>query len=72
MTATQYAAIRNALGLTHSALAAVLGVDLRTSQRWEGAERSIPPIVGAVLRLLDQRKLSVADLAAAAKQERLQ
>ena len=62
MTATDFAAIRKALGLSHAALAALVGVDQRSSRRWEAGEREIPPAVAKLLRLLDARRLTVDDV----------
>ncbi len=62
MTPSDYRTIRKALGLTHSALAAALGVDIATTQRWEAGDRKIPPAVSTILRLLNERKISLDDV----------
>lgn len=52
MTADDFHAARAALGLTQAQMAVALESDLRTIQRWEGGERSIPGPVRVALRLL--------------------
>lgn len=44
-------AIRTALGLTTGRLAALLGVDVRTVQRWIAGERDVPEPAWRLLNL---------------------
>lgn len=52
MNAATLAKIRAAAGLTQAELAEKLGVHLRTVQKWEGAERSIPEPIVKLLAIL--------------------
>ena len=52
MTPDQYRAVLEALGLTQSGGARLLGVDERTSRRWANGERDIPPPAQRFLRYL--------------------
>ena len=52
MTADDFHQARAALGLTQAQMAEALESDLRTIQRWEGGERSIPGPVRVALRLM--------------------
>lgn len=49
MTPAEFRQSRKSLGLTQGQLAALIGVDRRTVQKWEGAERDMHP---AAVRLL--------------------
>ena len=53
MKAKQFAAIRAASTKTQKELAEWLGVHLRTVQKWEGNERSIPGPVEKLMKQLD-------------------
>ena len=50
MTAKQFTQIRAAAGYTQQALADWLEVHLRSVQRWEGNERTIPGPVAKLMR----------------------
>lgn len=65
MTADQYRAALAWLGLSQVAAARLLGADARTSRRWALGERSIPPTVAVLLRLLIAGKIAQTDIAAA-------
>jgi len=52
MTPTDLVTTRKRLGLTQAELATALSIDLRTVQRWEGGERSIPPYLALALKAL--------------------
>jgi len=52
MTADQYRAAIETLGLSQIAAARLLGVDERTSRRWANGERDIPPPAERFLRYL--------------------
>lgn len=46
MTAAEFAAARQTIGMTQMALAERLGVHWRTVQKWEAGERRVPgPVV---------------------------
>lgn len=49
MTKEEFRALRKKAGMTQQAIADFLGVDIRTSQRYEAGDI---PIAGAVLKLL--------------------
>ena len=52
VTADQYRATIETLGLSQAAAARLLGVDERTSRRWANGERDIPPPAQRFLRYL--------------------
>ena len=52
MQPAELRAARASLGMTQSELAAALEVDLRTVQKWEGAERAIPGPARVALRFM--------------------
>jgi transcriptional regulator with XRE-family HTH domain len=52
VTADEYRATIDQLGMTQGAAAKLLGVDDRTSRRWACGEREIPPPVQRFLRYL--------------------
>ena len=57
MTAEEIVKARATLDKVQREMAELLGVDLRTYQRWEGNERSIPgPAVLLLHRILDDHK----------------
>ncbi len=56
MTAADLRAIREALDVSQAAMAELLGVDIRSYQRWEAGERSIPgPAVLLAQRLKSEK-----------------
>lgn len=50
MEPKEFKQIRNLIGLTQSALAYEMGVDLRTVRRWEAGEVTIPGPVELLMR----------------------
>lgn len=63
MTPSEFKSIREALGLTQSALASLFamgGDGARTVRRWETGERSIPGPVAVLMRLFSARPALVA------------
>ncbi|MGY2052986.1 helix-turn-helix domain-containing protein [Methylobacterium sp. JK268] len=52
MTNTEFRIALAALGLTPSAAARLLRVDVRRVRRWEGGETAVPGTIAAFLRLL--------------------
>lgn len=52
MTADEYRASIETLGLSQVAAAKLLGVDDRTSRRWATGERDVPPPAARFLRYL--------------------
>lgn len=62
MTSNQYRAALAKLGLSQLAAARLLQADGRTSRRWALGERSIPPTVAVLLRLLLKGKVTAADI----------
>jgi hypothetical protein len=62
MTAKQFRATLDRLGLSQAAAAALVGADPRTGRRWALDERAVPECVAILLRLLLARKISVADI----------
>jgi transcriptional regulator with XRE-family HTH domain len=67
MTANQFRAALNRLGLTQLGAARLFDADGRTARRWALGERSIPPTVAILLRLLVAGKVSAEDIEAAKK-----
>lgn len=62
MTANQYRAALDKLGLSQRGAGSLFEVDERTSRRWALGERTIPPCVSIVLRLMVAGKITVADV----------
>lgn len=50
MTPADFRQARKSLGLTQGQLAKLMGVDIRTVQKWEGGERGIDPPAVRLLR----------------------
>lgn len=62
MTATQYRAAIEKLGLSQRGAGFFLGVDERTSRRWAAGDAPIPESVAKLLRLMVRLKLSPEDV----------
>jgi DNA-binding transcriptional regulator YdaS (Cro superfamily) len=62
MTAHQYRAALAKLGLSQIAAARLLGSADRTSRRWALGERSVPPAVAILLKLMIAGKITPDDL----------
>jgi DNA-binding transcriptional regulator YiaG len=62
MTANQYRAAIEKLGLSQRGAARFLGVDERSSRRWALGESAIPEAVAKLLRLMVRLDLSPADV----------
>lgn len=60
MTANQYRAVLNRLGLTQAAAATLLQIGERTARRW--AREGVEGTAVIVLRLLDTGKITAADV----------
>jgi DNA-binding transcriptional regulator YiaG len=58
MTAEEMREIREGLALNQSQLARLLGVDYRSSVRWQQGEKRIPASIARFLRLLAEAKIS--------------
>jgi DNA-binding transcriptional regulator YiaG len=56
MTPEELRAIRAAIEISQREMAELLGVDLRTYQRWEGGERGIPGPVVLLARIRLQER----------------
>jgi transcriptional regulator with XRE-family HTH domain len=65
MTAEQFREMVESLGLTLSAAAVVLGVNVRTAYRWANNERKIPSPVSRLLRHLERNGRNALDEAIA-------
>jgi len=52
MTPTEFRGILDCLGLTQAEAARLLGANERTVRRWATAERSVPPAVVILLRMM--------------------
>jgi len=64
MTANQFRAALDRLGLSQAAAAALVGADPRTGRRWALDERAVPECVAILLRLLLAKKITVDDIEA--------
>ncbi len=64
MTANQFRAALARLELSQLGAARLLSADGRTARRWALGERSIPPAVAILLRLLIAGTISVKDIEA--------
>lgn len=62
MTALQYRASIEKLGLSQRGAAAFLGVDERTSRRWALGEAQIPESVSLLLKLMIRLKIKPEDV----------
>ena len=67
MTASQFRNALDRLGLSQLGAARLLGADGRTARRWALGERSIPPTVAILLRLLMADRITAEDIDAARK-----
>jgi hypothetical protein len=65
MTANQFRSALSRLDLSQVGAARLFGADGRTTRRWALGERSIPPTVTILLRLLMAGKITVEDIEAA-------
>src|ERR1035437_3347334 len=59
MDAAEFTAIRNALGLSQSGIASILGVDQATISRWEGGKVRIPATTELALAALKEKEKSM-------------
>lgn len=64
MTAKQFQAAIDRLGLSQVGAARLFGADPRTARRWALGERSIPEPVAILLRLMLSGKLTTDDIEA--------
>lgn len=62
MTANQFRNTLDRLGLSQVGAARLFGADPRTTRRWALGERSIPPTVAILLRLLMAGKITADDI----------
>ena len=65
MTSNQFRSTLDRLGLSQLGAARLFGADGRTVRRWALGERSIPPTVAILLRLLVVGKITPGDIEAA-------
>lgn len=66
MTAKQFQAAIDRLGLTQVGAARLFGYDARTARRWKEADAT-PPAVSILLRLLLAKTITIEDVEAASK-----
>lgn len=62
MTAKQFQAVIDRLGLSQVGAARLLGADPRTARRWALGERSVPEPVAILLRLMIAGKITADDI----------
>lgn len=62
MTAKQFQAVIDRLGLSQLGAARLFGADGRTARRWALGERSVPGPVAILLRLLLAGKITTNDI----------
>jgi len=62
VTAKQFQAAIDRLGLSQVGAAKLVGADPRTARRWALGERSVPESVAIILRLMLAGKISVDDI----------
>lgn len=62
MTAKQFQAAIDRLGLSQVKAARLVGADPRTGRRWALGERTVPECVAILLRLLLAGKITLADV----------
>lgn len=62
MTAKQFQAAIDRLGLSQVGSARILGADPRTARRWALDERSVPAPVAILLRLMLAGKITAKDV----------
>lgn len=67
MTAKQFQAAIDRLGLSQLGAARLFGADGRTARRWALGERSVPEPVAIILRLLLAGKITTDDIDSARK-----
>lgn len=67
MTATQYRAALDKLGLSQRGLAALMAVNERTSRAWALGQSAIPECVAILLRLMLSGKITADDIERARK-----
>lgn len=65
MTAKQFSAALDRLGLSQLGAARIFKANGRTARRWALGERSVPEPVAILLRLMLAGKISVADIESA-------
>ena len=65
MTAKQFQAAIDRLGLPQVGAAKLVGADPRTARRWALGERSVPEPVAIILRLMLAGKITAGDVTAA-------
>ena len=65
MTANQFRTALGRLELSQLGAARLFGADGRTARRWALGERSIPPTVAILLKLLVAGKITTKDIEAA-------
>lgn len=70
MTANQFRNALGRLGLSQLGAARLFGADGRTARRWALGERSIPPTVEILLRLLLEGMITADDIDVAKKHRR--
>jgi hypothetical protein len=66
VTANQFRAAIDRLGLSQVRAARLVGADPRTGRRWALGERAVPECVAILLRLLIAKKITIEDVEAAA------
>ena len=62
MTANQFREALKRLGLSTVKAAKLFDADRRTTRRWADDERTVPPTVAILLRLLMRKKLTADDI----------
>jgi len=62
MTAKQFQAAIDRLGLSQVGAARLFGSDPRTARRWSIGERSVPEPVAIILRLMIAGKITADDI----------
>jgi DNA-binding transcriptional regulator YdaS (Cro superfamily) len=65
MTAKQFQAAIDRLGLSQVGAARLVGADPRTARRWALGERSVPEPVAIILRLMLAGKITADDVRSA-------
>jgi hypothetical protein len=64
MTSKQYQAALDRLKLSQLGAARLFGADGRTSRRWASGERSVPPQIAILLKLMLAGKITPKDIEA--------
>jgi len=62
MTAKQFQAAIDRLGLSQVGVARLLGADPRTARRWALGERSVPEPIAILLKLMVAGKITANDI----------